>query len=185
MTDLNEPRKRVKCRSTFLGRKARQMPEVYQMFEMLMQQEKFVRIVELGTAPGALSLYFALYCIENKMKFYTYDIKDYEKSIVRDLIGFDKYFEKINVFEHIDMISELIQRPGKTLLFCDDGDKPKEFQTFGPALKTGDVIGAHDWSWEIKMEDVADTCNKHNLKAIEIMPRQDEIMFIKLFQKYE
>jgi hydroxymethylpyrimidine pyrophosphatase-like HAD family hydrolase len=42
-------------------------------------------------------------------------------------------------------IIELIQSEGRTLVVCDGGDKPKEFNTFSKYLKSGDVIMAHDY----------------------------------------
>jgi hypothetical protein len=51
------------------------------------------------------------------------------------------------------------------------GDKRREFSTFAPLLKSGDIIGAHDlyvgadyWAWsEITEADVADVCERHEL----------------------
>jgi len=45
-------------------------------------------------------------------------------------------------------------RPWPAFLYCDDGDKPREVQTFAPWLRPGDVIGCHDWGKEIGPADV-------------------------------
>ena len=35
------------------------------------------------------------------------------------------------------------------ILLCDNGDKPREFDTFAPLAKPGDIIVVHDWETEI------------------------------------
>ena len=46
----------------------------------------------------------------------------------------------------INLIKTNIQKEGKTLLFCDGGDKKCEFNTFSPFLKDGDFIMLHDYA---------------------------------------
>lgn len=65
------------------------------------------------------------------------------------------------------LVEKLIQEGGPCFVLCDGWDKPREFNTFAPFLKIGDVIAAHDylpggtkvfWSWsEITLRDVAAT----------------------------
>jgi hypothetical protein len=52
------------------------------------------------------------------------------------------------------IIEELIVESGTTILCCDNGDKPREFATFAPVLKPGDLIAVHDWNLEVREEDV-------------------------------
>ena len=109
------------------------------------------RIIEIGTALGGLSVLFRLCNAE----FVTYDIEDvrFDKGLF-DSLGID--FRLADCFEREKEIADLIQKEGTTLLFCDGGDKPKEFKTFARYLKPGDVICAHDyapedptfWRWE-------------------------------------
>jgi hypothetical protein len=42
-------------------------------------------------------------------------------------------------------------------LFCDGGNKAREFRTFAPMLGAGSIISTHDWPGEIKPEDVQAT----------------------------
>ena len=44
------------------------------------------------------------------------------------------------------VIVEYIQRPGPTILLCDGGDKPREFNAAAHFLKPGDIIMAHDYA---------------------------------------
>lgn len=122
----------------------------------LINETQLTRIIELGTGFGGLSILLALVGLE----FITYDINDIRKNRpLFDALNID--FRKADVFERIDEIKELIQKPGKTLLICDGGNKPKEFKTFAPFLKPDDIIIAHDyrydpdtWSWSEIDDDV-------------------------------
>jgi len=40
------------------------------------------------------------------------------------------------------------------LLFCDDGDKPREFRTCVPWLWPGDLVAVYDWDMEFGVNDV-------------------------------
>jgi len=52
----------------------------------------------------------------------------------------------------IDFLDGGLPRP--ILLFCDNGDKPREFREFVPHLRVGDCVGVHDWGSEIHRADV-------------------------------
>jgi hypothetical protein len=43
---------------------------------------------------------------------------------------------------------------GRVLLYCDDGDKPREFAAYSSILRTEDLIAAHDVGFEFKAEDL-------------------------------
>ncbi|QJX01322.1 glycosyltransferase [Frigoriglobus tundricola] len=43
-------------------------------------------------------------------------------------------------------VAEYVRSPGPSLVLCDGGQKIKEFAALAPLLKTGDVIGAHDYA---------------------------------------
>lgn len=104
---------------------------------------QFNTIIEIGTYNGGLTSW--LY--DNKHSdamVVSYDIDGAINHTNRTDIDFrveDCFEEK--TFN--DIIS-YIQRPGKTLVVCDGGDKPKEFNIFSEYLKSGDVIIAHDYA---------------------------------------
>lgn len=176
-------RPKIKNRTTFLGNLARQAPKSLAMWELLLNKGKFTRIIELGTWQGALSLYFALFCIERDMEFYTYDHIDYLQTPLKKLIDFNKYFYKLDIYKNIDKIGALVSAKGKTLLFCDGGNKIAEFNSLSKFLKIGDVIGTHDWGIEIKLEDIDHTCKKNNLKILKVVENQEINTNIQLFEK--
>lgn len=174
---------KVKNRSTFLGNLARQTPESFRMWEQLLHKGNFARVVELGTWEGGLSLYFALFCIENKMEFYTFDHIGYLPTTLKKLINFDKYWVKLDIFKNFEFIGNLIKKSGRTLLFCDGGDKAREFNTLAKYLKVGDVIGAHDWGFEILQSDVNKVCKEFNLQILKVIQDQEIKTNIQLFEK--
>ena len=52
----------------------------------------------------------------------------------------------------VDLIKSFSKE--KIFLYCDNGNKPYEVITYSKYLTVGDVIGCHDWFWEIHPEDV-------------------------------
>jgi hypothetical protein len=46
--------------------------------------------------------------------------------------------------------------PRPAVLFCDDGDKPREVREFGPLLLESDYLAVHDWGGEIFAADIPD-----------------------------
>ena len=72
-----------------------------------------------------------------------------------------------DIFENADEIIVLIQKPGITVLFCDGGNKVREFKTFAPHLKKGDIIAVHDWMTEIFPENTQDFAVKELIPAID------------------
>jgi len=44
----------------------------------------------------------------------------------------------------------------KKFIYCDNGNKPKEMNTFVPLLNSGDLIGVHDWNKEINNKDISE-----------------------------
>lgn len=104
--------------------------------------KEFDTIIEIGTYNGGLTSW--LYDNKNTNSMVvSYDINGEINHTKRNDIDFrveDCFDEK----SFNDIIS-YIQRNGKTLVVCDGGDKPKEFNTFSEYLKSGDVIIAHDY----------------------------------------
>jgi len=103
----------------------------------------FDNIIEIGTYNGGLTSW--LYDNKNpNAMVVSYDIDGTINYTNRKDIDFrvEDCFEEKSFNE----IISYIQRPGKTLVVCDGGDKPKEFNIFSEYLKSGDVIIAHDYA---------------------------------------
>lgn len=103
----------------------------------------FTNVIEIGTYNGGLTCW-----LKDNMnqsgKLISYDIDGTINLANRNDIHFivgDCFAE-----ENYKDIVELIQSEGRSLVICDGGDKPKEFNQFSKYLKSGDVIMAHDFA---------------------------------------
>ena len=148
-------------------------------FEYYFDAHQFEYIVEFGSQKGCLSTYFANYAgITEKVFFDTFELFPDKDWWSRANEGAGHWFKKLaeispyvnyyhqDVFseETVTHVSENIQQ-SKTFIFCDGGDKAKEFNTYAPLLKTGDCIAVHDWGVEIQMSQIQDTIEKYNLEV--------------------
>ena len=52
------------------------------------------------------------------------------------------------------VVQEVNNTKGHVLIFCDDGDKPKEMTTYAPLIRSGDLLMAHDFSTEVTIESL-------------------------------
>lgn len=177
------------------GLHAGQSENIYPAFEKLKQNllEKNnlpKQIIEIGTCRGGFTVF--LKKLFSEADVFTFDITKempeglhHSPGVLNNALpifkNFNISFEECNVFHNIEKIKNLIQRDGLTLLFCDGGNKPAEFQIFSQFLKVGDLIFAHDyidtpenfqenfngkiWNWhETRESDLSQSCQINNLK---------------------
>lgn len=103
----------------------------------------FKNVIEIGTYNGGLTSWLFDNLTIDGAKLISYDIDGTINHTNRTDIDFrvdDCFAEK-----PFKDIIDLIQSEGRTLVVCDGGDKPKEFNVFSEYLKSGDVIIAHDY----------------------------------------
>jgi len=156
--------------STFLGKRMAQTRYFIPFFEELLFEDKyseFKRIIEIGTAAGQLSLYFQFLCQQCNAEFHTYDNVDRtDHCDFRNNVGFYDCFHLISCWDDEENIKEKISDQGRSIIFCDGGNKIKEFKVFSDAMKVGDIIGAHDWDQEIDLASISGAISRNNLKMI-------------------
>ena len=139
-----------------------------------MEQYRPARIVEIGAYNGGFTCALAVHAYNIGAKVFSFDISEIPDPKYRPLSEFlGVEFFQMDCFSEagITKIIQLIQQPGVTYLLCDGGNKALEVNTFAPHLKSGDIIGAHDyfverhdwWGWqEIRKEQVEETLTRHN-----------------------
>jgi hypothetical protein len=115
----------------------------YSAFEKLFAQENIVRVLEIGTASGGFIC--AVRDLTNA-EIITYDVKQtrHKNTLEENNIS----VRVQNIFEDFDSVENYISRNGQVLVLCDGGNKIKEFEVFSRILKTGDIIMAHDYSYD-------------------------------------
>lgn len=126
---------------TFLGTNCSQSWADLQLWEMLLNEHPELRsIVELGTGEAGFSRYLHLQAEARGLCFHTFD-----------RIRMDRHrqsgFHKLDIFANPAKVAARLRHPG--VLFCDNGDKIREVQVFGPFLEPGDLLAVHDWGTEI------------------------------------
>lgn len=144
--------------SFFLGVRMQHTYWLYKyMDDILHANPQIERFVEIGTGGGAMSVYFALNAVQRGTHLLTFDIQTREHKHKIDAV-FDKLgveFVEEDVFDNIEKVEKhMDSRP--SFLFCDGGDKYKEFKTFAPLMPSGSVVGIHDYGDEVLPEQLLD-----------------------------
>lgn len=161
-------------RQLFAGQEAQHGGRLYYYFSYLFLDHPHIEsIIELGTALGAMSLYLGLWGARKSIHVHTFDQDDFvfKKEHNVDDICAVNVFNKLDINMHrISIFTDEGQEEVKQLLkgkpvflFCDNGDKPREFNLFVPHLEPGSVVSVHDWPGEIGNRHVADLVKKRGL----------------------
>jgi hypothetical protein len=141
--------------------------ESFPVIEHLLLAVQPKLIIELGTFYCGLTA--LLHETDRTTEIHTFDFRNMmkhpelaKKSITKDeLAEFKRKVFGDRVHFHIgDIISrpnqtliDLLNRPEKKLLYCDNGNKIKEVNTYASYLREDDLIGVHDWGFEIGYEN--------------------------------
>lgn len=142
------------ARQTFLGYRIQQTWSALLMLEqVLADNADITRVLELGTGFGGLTLFFGLHMQERSGKVLSFDIvKKFKPEWTKWTVSLPIVFEERNAFmqDTVAHARDFIQE-GRALVFCDDGDKKREFPLYAGILKTDDLIMAHDWGINLEM----------------------------------
>jgi len=153
---------------------------------------EITRVLEIGMFTGGLSMYFILRTSIVRGEYMGFEIMgERRKEAVDniDRLGLSKSNYTVlgdDVFDQdvLDGIRRWVQRDGGCLVFCDGGNKIREFGLIAPYLKSGDFIMTHDWGKEIRDRDVADTVASAGLQEYMSEYFIDELnSYIKCFIK--
>lgn len=158
---------------SFYGAFAQQAPLAFVSMNRLLNAHNFDTIIELGTHDGGLSTMFALYCYLSRRKaesddpsepvlyknhthhrspkrFQTFDNVLRDKTAIAAIqhLGGDFFlWDTLANEANISRIKTKIAAGGPTLLLCDGGNKKRELELYGGALKPGDFVMLHDWAY--------------------------------------
>lgn len=150
---------------SFIGIKMDQYWMDLFLWEKFLNEHDIKLFVELGTGYGGMTSFLALQCAQRGIKFMTFDnIGSVPMtSPVPTLLNLGANFFEKDIFsdEGSSLIANSLNLYGHpACIFCDDGDKPREWKTFFPHLAVGDYMAVHDWGVEFKAEDVIGVATK-------------------------
>ena len=161
----------------------------FENLKNILNEIKPHRIIEIGTARGATTLYMSDLLTELKLndtKIKTFDIiqRDHLIDVERDNIEFyigNIFNYSLKELSKPEEIVNFLSNDGTNLIMCDGGNKILEFEILSKYLKKGDVIMAHDyapnkevfekdykdkiWNWmEITDNDINEAVKEYNLE---------------------
>ena len=138
----------------YKGFEVPQSPQAFEAWRFIVAVYKPDRIVELGTGRGVFSCF--LRSLVGRRSFFTFDRvpRFLPEALPEEEEPLDDNFHQADIFKRPREVIQIMTRPGRTLLFCDNGNKVHEWELFGPRLKDGDMIAVHDWRREIVPDDV-------------------------------
>ena len=147
------------------------------VFRALFRTFKPVKVLEIGTADGGLTILLRDLLNEAGLKatdLWTCDpsVRERPHLMQPGIMYYAVDALNSTVLEYYVKYAE-----GPVLVLCDGGNKPAEFNRYAKFLRSGDIIMAHDyapdyvyfdavmrnvhWNWlEIQEMDIADACDK-------------------------
>ena len=167
-----------KINRRFMGGGMSQSYAAIYFMEYYFEAHRFNYVVEFGSQKGSLSTYFAnMAAITEAFYFDTHELFPDEAWNARIHEGCGHWYKKLaEISPHInfhakDVFSDEILNHTKenmdslerTFIFCDGGNKIKEFNMYAPLLKENDRIAVHDWGLEIGFGPIMETMEKYNL----------------------
>ena len=121
------------------------------LWESLLNDRKFRAVYELGTWEGGFAWWMWAQAKRRGITFHTFDAVRPQAEPPPDT------FTQADVFIQFELLGTLLLAWEPLILFCDNGNKPREVEMYGPVLQHPDsLIVVHDWGTEIQPEDIPD-----------------------------
>jgi cephalosporin hydroxylase len=141
----------------FMGLDVVQTWEDFGIWEYFFDHYQVGTIIELGTGHGGLALFFALQAYQRGIQYHTYDnILSFDLgSGLPSVLGMANNFHCADIWDSAGEIIDIIgTAPRPIVMLFDNGDKPREWNTFAPHLSKGDFCAVHDWGIEFGPEHI-------------------------------
>lgn len=157
----------------FMGVPCQQYHTDFWLWELFFEKYKINTFIELGTGRGGTTMFFMMHSIQRSFKFYTFD------SSVPYAVA-DPLWTYLDISSHFCMgdifnegkryVEEAILRSERPImLYCDNGDKPREMREFTPLLSKDDFVSVHDWSHEVRLMDIPESLEMIILYECEVI----------------
>jgi cephalosporin hydroxylase len=126
-------------------------PDAIPVIQEFLTSLNFELIVELGTSWGGFTV--VMHEALPNAEIHTFDLFNKREPNFK---WFETYTKNIRFYRDVDVLKEinkdvanlLKQRRVHKLLYCDNGDKPKEVDLYAKYLQPGDFIAVHDYNTE-------------------------------------
>lgn len=165
----------------YRGVSVHQNAYVGDVFRAMFRTFKPVRVLEIGTADGGLTILLRDLLDEAGLKatdLWTCDPSVRERP---HLLQPGIMYYAVDALNSTVLEYHVKYAEGPALVLCDGGNKPAEFNRYAAYLRSGDVLMAHDYAadyktfhltmkdrhwnwWEIEDAQIAEACYKHQLE---------------------
>jgi cephalosporin hydroxylase len=138
--------------SSFAGVELSQSWNDLALWEEFFNRANISSVIELGTFRGGMTMFFALQ--GNARGFSVTSIDNHNHGApVEQLTQLGATLITMDLLSGSSVVPmrELIALlPKPLVLFCDHGDKPREWGMYVPLLSPGDFAAVHDWGTEFR-----------------------------------
>jgi predicted O-methyltransferase YrrM len=164
-----------------LGFDVAQTPDQIKLLDEILDTYKITTYIELGTYRGGLSNY--VLTTRPDIDYYGFDyapeqiderIRNHPRMITADVFS-NGCKERI--------LSIVTNSSGAVLIFCDNGNKPRELETYSPIIRSGDLIQVHDYPGEGITDEFLDNFGAINSSLREIQKTRIRGIGTSLWEK--
>ncbi len=149
--DVNDKSLPYEYESSFVGQISGCNFHVFDLISTVLQKHPVESIIEFGTYNGVMSMYLGLWGLRLGVPVHTFDIVDLREPVFRVFDALGVVFHQAEIFSDESRLTvEQIHHGKPTYLFCDGGDKEREFFEYGGSVPVGSIISAHDWGTEVE-----------------------------------
>jgi hypothetical protein len=168
MVDMANAIKQDRWYKTFLGQRQAHTYWLYKVIDdILVDNPQLTRFVELGCGTGALSIVLGLHAVHRGSFLITYGLNLPTLEPIRpvlakldiEVIGKDHWTDLPRITKHMDGLP--------TFFFCDARNKKVEFNFYADHVPSGSVIAVHDYSAEVKPEQIQLTVDRLSLEPLQ------------------
>ncbi len=170
--------------SSFGGVEVSQMWNDLALWEEFFNRANVKSVIELGTFRGGMTMFFTLQGIARGFTITSIDDQNHGApteqlhKLGTKLLTMDLLSEST-----VEPMRELIASlPKPLVLFCDNGDKPREWGLYVPLLSPGDFAAVHDWGTEFRESNLIPKPNpfmQTECESIESMTRFFAIQIVE------
>ena len=128
----------------------------------IIEQNDIFLFVELGVHKGGLASLLAMRARYRDFEYlgvelYLDDIEPVVTALIDETPRANLLYGDVFSPAVFDFVARKIELSRRTLVYCDDGDKPAEVDRYSKVLKTGDMLLVHDYPKEFGEEDIERT----------------------------